>query len=73
MRPLILLVLLTLTLLSSSCAGRQPVILDHSLPHRLAQDTDMLLRLRLPDGSYASQLTHVPADSWVFPAELIHE
>ena len=66
------LTMLTLLLLAA-CSRQPPVILDHTKGHQLAQDTPMFLWLRTPDGTFIKQLTTVPADTYIMPAELIEQ
>ena len=66
-----LLMMLTLTLLAGCWRQEPPVIMDHTRGHQLAQDTEMYLWLRLPDGTFVKQLTKVPMDTYIMPAELI--
>jgi hypothetical protein len=52
------------TMLSVGCAA-QPVIPDPTVPHRVAKEVEVVVWVRLPDGSLQKQTVRVLPGWWI--------
>jgi hypothetical protein len=55
------------------CLGlpERTVLLDRRIPHQLAEDCDVPVLARQPDGTYVTEIQHALKGDWIAAQELI--
>lgn len=68
-----LLVLITSAMLSSGCATmhKTRVIPDPRVPHRVAEEVDVMIWVEKPDGTLKVEKQHVPAGWWLASPQIV--
>lgn len=60
-----LLMLIACAALSSGCVPREATLPDHSIPHRVAQETTLVIWVRRPDGKFVEEEVKIEPGWWV--------
>ena len=59
--------------LSGCCGHRTTVLLDERIPHRVAEETTVVVWGKTPDGTYKMTAARLPAGWWVAAPAVVDE
>ena len=67
------LALVASAILSGCCGHRTTVLLDERIPHRVAEETTVVVWGKTPDGTYKATAARLPAGWWVAGPAVVDE